>query len=328
MAGVTICPLKRVAIHPTTFRKTTMAPINGGDGDWLASLARQSASTDKSKPKNTSKRKRKGGDQGDNATTPPALTKAQRIERREQKKVQREERKRLTEEARQQRLAKKRQKVNNGSGVSATKPSSAGTRRIAHHHGQEKSGRRGMTALSKRALTQLSTDLDSTISSHVQLLSKKTTLQTKRSKKKQQQQQDDTSSTTLQEFINGLPAEPKGKATKRSTLRPESKELQPRIRDYNGQGLVRPSLYLPFADPSFVPKLELEFEEHVPGFFGKAKTKAAKKQADQNMLWKRCLKAKEEELIEGSGGGGKRRKKKRAVGLDKRVEGLMQQKVM
>jgi hypothetical protein len=105
-------------------------------------------------------------------------------------------------------------------------------------------------------------------------------------------------------IINGLPAEPSGKATKRSTLRPDSKELQPRIRDYNGQGLVRPSLYLPFNDPSFVPKLELEFHEHVPGFFGKAKKKASKKDEDM-MLWKKCLKAK----VTGAGGGTKEQDK-------------------
>jgi hypothetical protein len=84
--------------------------------------------------------------------------------------------------------------------------------------------------------------------------------------------------------------------------------LQPRVRDYNGQGLVRPSLYIPFNDPSFVPKLEIEFEEHVPGFFGKAKKKAAKKQADQDMLWRRCLKAKEEGKTMGSSKKGKRAK--------------------
>ena len=43
-----------------------------------------------------------------------------------------------------------------------------------------------------------------------------------------------------------------------------------------------------FEKNSFVPKLEEEFAEHVPGFFGKQRTKAMKKQLDGNMLW-RCL---------------------------------------
>jgi len=88
---------------------------------------------------------------------------------------------------------------------------------------------------------------------------------------------------------------------------------------------------LPFDDPSYVPKLELEFGEHVPGFFGKAKQKAAKKQADENMLWKRCLKAKEEEgAVEAGneGGGGKRKKKKKGMKLDDRVEGMMRKGIM
>jgi hypothetical protein len=54
----------------------------------------------------------------------------------------------------------------------------------------------------------------------------------------------------------------------------------------------------------------MEFAEHVEGFFGKAKTKAAKKQADENMLWKRCLEVKKTDES-GGGGGGKKRKKKK-----------------
>lgn len=297
-----------------------MAPINGSDSGWLASLARQSTSADNTTKSNkTQKRKRKGGgggaandnkgqaDGGDATITPP-LTKAQRIERREQKRNEREERRRVTEEARQNRLAKKRQnskRPHPTDSIRATQSSSLEGTTKKHRH--EKSEINGiMTTLSKRALTQLSSDLDTTVSSHVpKYLPKETT-------------------------NNGLPAiEPKGKATKRSTLRPDSKELQPRKRDYNGQGLVRPTLFLPFDDPSYKPKLELEFGEHVPGFFGKAKQKAAKKQADENMLWKRCLKAKEGEGEGGNdGGGGKRKKKKKGVKLDDRVEDMMRKGIM
>ena len=277
-------------------------PIASDDGDWLASLARQSASSDgKERPGNTSKRKRKGGGNNagnkssrrcDDANTSPA-SKAQRIERREQKREDRKERKRLVEEARQQRLAKKRQKLNRGPmpSLTAKKVSSRGQRQ-------------GMTALSKRALAQISTTMSSTMESHLQQF----TSSNQQTKRKKNKQQDGASDRQEESFINGLPAEPKGKATKRGTLRPESKELQPRIRDYNGQGLVRNSLYLSFNDPSFVPKLEEEFEEHIPGFFGKAKQKAAKKQADKDMLWRKCLKAKEEgENGMGMKGGTKRK---------------------
>lgn len=162
-----------------------------------------------------------------------------------------------------------------------------------------------MTASSKRALVKLSNTVDSTVASiHPDSLP---TFIKHKHRKKNNTNDDEVDVTT---FINGLPPLPKGKATKQSTLTPNSKELQPRIRDYNGQGLVRPSLYLPLNDVSFVPKLEMEFAEHVEGFFGKAKTKAAKKQADENMLWKRCLEVKKTDEI-GGGGGGKKRKKKK-----------------
>ena len=68
--------------------------------------------------------------------------------------------------------------------------------------------------------------------------------------------------------------------------------LQPRKRDYGGIGLARPSLFLPFEDLSFAPKLEEEFVEHIPGFFGKQKTKVMKKKSNQRMLWKKISETK------------------------------------
>jgi hypothetical protein len=124
-----------------------------------------------------------------------------------------------------------------------------------------------MTSSSKRALVKLFNTVDSTVASiHPDSLP---TFIKHKHRKKNNTNDDEVDVTT---FINGLPPIPKGKTTKQSTLAPNSKELQPRIRDYNGQGLVRPSLYLPLNDVSFVPKLEMEFAEHVEGFFGKAKT--------------------------------------------------------
>ena len=68
--------------------------------------------------------------------------------------------------------------------------------------------------------------------------------------------------------------------------------LQPRKRDYGGIGLARPSLFIPFEDLSFVPKLEEEFVEHIPGFFGRQKTKVMKKKSNQRMLWKKISETK------------------------------------
>ena len=68
--------------------------------------------------------------------------------------------------------------------------------------------------------------------------------------------------------------------------------MQPRKRDYGGLGLARPTLFLSLRDPSFLPLLQQEFAEHVPGFFGKQRTKAMKKQLDGNMLWRQLQKQK------------------------------------
>ena len=62
--------------------------------------------------------------------------------------------------------------------------------------------------------------------------------------------------------------------------------IQPRPSDYSGIGLARESLYMSFKDPSFFPTLEEEFSEHIPGFYGKQRTKAMKRQLDGNMLWR------------------------------------------
>ena len=45
-------------------------------------------------------------------------------------------------------------------------------------------------------------------------------------------------------------------------------------------------MFLSLDDPSFFPKLEMEFAEHIPGFFGKQRTKAMKKQQAGKMLWR------------------------------------------
>ncbi len=319
-----------------------MAPINinDRDGDWLASLARQSAYAESTPNQRSSaaaapiKRSRSkaggGGGDGDNSSgafaTASSLTKIQRIERRDQKRIQREDRKRLAEVARQQRLSKKRRQNNDSGdkGIHAPAQSSVGTTPGRVERSVKRST--SMTAKSKQALFHLTTVLESTVSFYARPSFASTANVQRHSNRNQRDDSD--SASQQQQIVNGVLADPKGKATKTSTLRPESKELQPRVRDYNGQGLVRPSLYIPFNDPSFKPKVEMEFEEHIPGFFGKAKQKAAKKQSDQNMLWKRCLKAKQLAEDGSSTRSTKRRKAKRGVGVEDRVEGLTRRGVM
>ena len=69
--------------------------------------------------------------------------------------------------------------------------------------------------------------------------------------------------------------------------------IQPRSCDYSGIGMARNSMLIEFVDPSYYPKLEEEFHEHIPGFFGKQRTKAMKKQTDGNMLWRRMANSKQ-----------------------------------
>jgi hypothetical protein len=79
--------------------------------------------------------------------------------------------------------------------------------------------------------------------------------------------------------------------------------IQPRTCDYSGIGLARKSLFIPLQDPSHIPKLTQEFKEHIPGFFGRQRTKAMKRQLDGNMLWRQLANQKRQQ-VDGSGGGG------------------------
>lgn len=84
----------------------------------------------------------------------------------------------------------------------------------------------------------------------------------------------------------GMPQGKPAAAAAYRKLKWDDENLQPRKRDYGGIGLARRTLWLSFDDPSFFPKLEEEFKEHIPGFFGKQKTKAMKRQLNKNMLWR------------------------------------------
>lgn len=92
--------------------------------------------------------------------------------------------------------------------------------------------------------------------------------------------------------------------------------IQPQPSDYSGIGLARKSLFIPFQDPSHIPKLEQEFAEHIPGFFGKQRTKAMKKQLDGNMLWRKLADQKQN-------GGGGIPKKFAHLSPDERVQAMI-----
>ena len=72
--------------------------------------------------------------------------------------------------------------------------------------------------------------------------------------------------------------------------------IQPRSSDYGGIGLARQSIYIGFDDLSFFPKLRLEFQEHIPGFFGRQRTKSMKRQLDGNMLWRQLEQKKKQDV--------------------------------
>eukprot|EP00977_Amphora_coffeiformis_P001043 scaffold220_cov169-Amphora_coffeaeformis.AAC.23 len=93
--------------------------------------------------------------------------------------------------------------------------------------------------------------------------------------------------------------------------------LEPRKCDYGGLGLARPTLYLPFSDPSWLPRLEQAFAEHVPGWSGKPPMmQAMKKQRDANLLWRR-LQREKQQVVSGNHKG-------RPMTPDERVEAMLQ----
>ena len=71
-------------------------------------------------------------------------------------------------------------------------------------------------------------------------------------------------------------------------------------------------MFIEFIDPSYYAKLEEEFQEHIPGFFGKQRTKAMKRQTDGNMLWRRLANEKK-----------KMSKKSIGMSADERVKAMI-----
>jgi hypothetical protein len=110
------------------------------------------------------------------------------------------------------------------------------------------------------------------------------------------------------------------KAKKRRRSRDDENDRilmkQPRKNDYGGIGLARPSLYIELDDPSWKPKLEEEFQEHIPGFFGKQRAKVMKKQLDGNLLWRQL---RQQSSMDRKIGG----KKLSSMTPDERVEAMI-----
>jgi hypothetical protein len=98
---------------------------------------------------------------------------------------------------------------------------------------------------------------------------------------------------------------------KRKTKGWNEDTIQPRPSNYSGIGLARDSLWISFKNPSFFPSLEEEFREHIPGFFGKQRTKAMKRQLDANMLWRKLADKKKTD------------KKFKGMTPDQRVEAMI-----
>lgn len=95
----------------------------------------------------------------------------------------------------------------------------------------------------------------------------------------------------------------------------DSEGIQPLSSQYGGIGLARESLFISLDSPAWLPQLEQEFAEHIPGFFGKQRTKAMKKQLNKNMLWKRMLQDKDS-------------KKKKLLSPEERAEVLLDGELM
>lgn len=102
---------------------------------------------------------------------------------------------------------------------------------------------------------------------------------------------------------------------KRKRRKWNADSIQPLKSDYSGIGMARISMYIEFLDPSYYPKLEEEFREHIPGFFGKQRTKAMKRQMDGNMLWRRLANDKKN--------NNNSNKKFKGMSADERVQAMI-----
>jgi hypothetical protein len=214
----------------------------------------------------------------DASSSKPVSSKAERIERRAAKKRRRQERKQ------QKTAVESTRKTGEDNDVRRDKPDAPARQSSSSTH------RTAMNRRSQQCMKELESTLHGCIST-----------------------KDEPDILHRQAYQPPESAK-KGKATSGNVLSED--RIQPRPRDYGGLGLARPSMLIPLRDPSFVPKLEEEFAEHVPGFFGKQRTKAMKRQLDGNMLWRQLS---EKRAADQKIGG----KKLSEMSPDERVEAMI-----
>ena len=249
---------------------------NSAHIDWIASLARDNASSNDTKIASKEDRKRKR-----------ELKKNRRIEQKRQKELQ------------QQQQQRPRQASIQDSEHPVSKPMKTHKKDHASSSlsSQYKARSLLLLKLSKPRLRRLSQNL--------QTIRKDT--------KGRPQPYYDLPTNGNAKALRTSHYDPKAsKKRKRGKWSEES--IQPRRSDYSGIGLARVSMYIEFIDPSYFPKLEEEFREHIPGFFGKQRTKAMKRQTDGNMLWRRLA---DEKKKKGNN------KKFKGMSADERVQAML-----
>mmetsp|Transcript_27435 Transcript_27435/g.64300 ORF Transcript_27435/g.64300 Transcript_27435/m.64300 type:complete len:293 (+) Transcript_27435:100-978(+) len=279
-------------------KKAKRSSNNGSETvsiDWIASLARENASG--------------GGGDGNKGASAIIPSKEDRKRKRESKKRRREEernRKELHKRQQQQQQQKRSDATTDGA---SRAPKAAPAKAVAS------SSSSSFLRLSKFRLRRCS-DLLRAIRADVE---------PKKNKKERSTPFYDLPRTVNPK--NPRTSHPYGELSRRTNRRGgkrswSANSIQPLASDYSGIGLARISLYIEFSDPSYYPKLEEEFNEHIPGFFGKQRTKAMKKQTDGNMLWRRLANEKKNKK-KSDGGGGSASKKFRGMTTDERVRALI-----
>lgn len=222
---------------------------NNAHLDWIASLARDNASSNDAKIPSKEDRKRKR-----------EMKKNRRIEQKRQKELQQQQQQRRPRQISTQ---------------DAEYPSSQAAK--THRKGNPSSSLALQRQSRSILLLKLSKPRLRRLSQNVQAIRKDT-------KERPQPYYDlpykgDEKGSRTSHYVMASKKRKRGKWSEES--------IQPLRSDYSGIGLARMSMYIQFVDPSYFPKLEEEFKEHIPGFFGKQRTKAMKKQIDGNMLWRR-----------------------------------------
>ena len=236
--------------------------------DWIASLAKDTLAKDNAASNN-----------GNNIPS-----KEDRKRKREAKKNRRMEQKELQQQQREQQQQPNLKKT-------ARTTQATTTTRTRTPTGKSKSSSSILLELSKNRLQNLSQNLQNVYKDIVH-------------NEKKEEHDKSSSSTSDDKKIRRtpyyLPGDVNANAIRNSVSTAKMRKrklnkdtIQPRSCDYSGIGMARNSMLIEFVDPSYYPKLEEEFHEHIPGFFGKQRTKAMKKQTDGNMLWRRMANSKQ-----------------------------------